>query len=170
MSLENLLYTLAGMAVGFAIGFALQVRWVKRDDGHDAVRIGLSSRWQRMFFFAVGVMAVFSVALASVRNEHDSEQTQQLAAITREQTQQVARQTFCNRELIRVINDNAAVTTSDRANFDEWMSTLSGLVLNPNPDRAAATATLQAAFRKYEDTKAANAAARQPYPPPDCGE
>lgn len=170
MSLENVLYTLAGMGVGFAIGFALSVRWMKNDNGDDVVRVSLSSRWQRMFFLVVGVMSVLSVGLGAVSNEGDEQQTQQLAEVIRRQQQQVARQTFCNRELIRVINENGAVASSDRANLDELMATIGQQVLNPNPNQAAARATFVEAFRRYTEVKAANSAARQPYPPPDCGE
>lgn len=167
MSLENLLYTLAGMGVGLAIGLALSVRWARNEDGQPVVRVTLSSRWQRAFYIAIGVMAVFSVALASVRNYQDTDQTRQLAAITRTQQQQVARQTFCNRELIRVINENSTVTASDRDNVDGLLAAVGDLVLNPGAD---STGKLRDAFRVYTETKAANAAARQPYPPPDCGE
>lgn len=170
MSVENLLYTLAGMAVGFAIGFCVNVRWVKNDAGDDAVRIGLSSRWQKSFFASIGVMSVLSVALVAASNNADERQTEQLASITRQQQQQVARQTYCNKELIRVIGENAAVAAADRANLDQLLADIGAQVLTPLPDRDHRQAAVQDAFRRYNDQRALNAAQRQPYPPPDCGE
>ncbi len=170
MSVENLLYTLAGMGVGFALGFCVQVRWVKNDQGDDAVRVTLSNRWQRMFYLAIGVMSVLSVGLVAASNQADERQTEQLADITRQQQQQVARQTFCNRELIRVIGENAGVSAADRTNLDQLMADIGAQVLNPLPTREERQAALQAAFRRYNDQRATNAAQRQPYPPPDCGE
>lgn len=170
VSVENLLYTLAGMAVGFAIGAALSVWWTKNEDGADVIRIRLSSRWQRMFYLVLGVMSVLSVGLVAASNEADEQQTQQLADITRAQQQQVARQTFCNRELIRVIGENASVSAADRANLDQLMADIGELVLNPAPNREDRQTAAQDAFRRYNDQRATNAAARQPYPPPDCGE
>lgn len=170
MTVENLVYSLCGAGLGLTVGLAMSVWWDRGDDGHRILRVRLSNRWQQMFFGAVGVMAVFSVALTAVKTEDDQRQTQDLADITTLQAQIVARQTFCNRELIRVIGENSAVAAADRINLDQLMSAIGAQVLNPDPDPAVRANLFRAAFRRYTDNKAANEAARQPYPPPNCGE
>lgn len=169
MTVENLLYTLAGASVGLVAGLALSVWWERTDNGDKVLRVRLSDRWQRMFFAAVGVMAVFSVALTAVKNNEDQRQTETLAEIIQLQQQQVARQAWCNQQLIDVIADNAEVAKADRANTDGLLNAIGEQVLNPDPDRERRVVLLQNAYRLYYDTKAANQAARQPYPAPDCG-
>ncbi|WP_148310227.1 hypothetical protein [Nocardia otitidiscaviarum] len=152
------------------IGLSISVRWAKNDDGDDVVQLGVSTRWQRLFYLLVGGLAVVSIALASLRNAESKRQTEQLAAITRSHQQIVSKQTVCNQDLIRAINANAAIAAADRANLDDLLGSVGEVVLHGNGDREARAAALRAAFTRYDQQREANAAAREPYPPPDCGQ
>lgn len=169
MNVENILYTTAGLAVGFALGLAVNVWWDRDEKDQPRVRVALSSRWQRAFVLFVVVCSLFSVAITANSNKTRREQTEQLADITTAQQQTVAAQTYCNREIVRVLNANSEIAAADRDNLRRLLAVVSQLVLNPPADRTERQTLLQTAFQEYTDTEAANAAARQPYPPPDCG-
>lgn len=163
MSAENLLWAAGGTIIGLLLGLSINAARVRDDQGRRSWRVWVDPGWPRWFFIAVGVLAVFSVAGTAINNTENQR-------IIENQRQQVARQTFCNRELVRVIDANAEVSRSDRANLRELLATVGGQILNPSPERSERSEIFREAFRKYYETEARNAAARQPYPPPNCGE
>lgn len=170
MTVENLLYTLAGVGVGFAAGMAVQVWWVRDSDGGRRVRVQLASHWHRAFFLAIGLLSVFSVALTARANDTAQKQTEKLAEITTAQQQQVARQTFCNRELIRVININTDLNAENARLLDELLVAVGEQVTSTAGDREARRTAVAVAFDAYLTAKQKNIEERQPYPPPDCGD
>lgn len=169
MSLDGLIGFGLGLAVGMAAGLALRVWWGRDSAGKPRVNVALAPGWQRAFFAIVGVLAVGSVMLTARTNATEREQTDRLAEITQSQQQTVARQTYCNRELIRVINVNTDLNSENARLLDELLAAVGEQVSATDTDRASRQAAVAAAFERYTTQKAANAAARQPYPPPDCG-
>jgi len=163
LSLENGVWGAGGTIIGLLIGLCINAVRVRDNDGRRAWRVWVDPRWPRFFFIGVGVLAVLSVGGTAVNNADNQR-------ITQAQQQQVARQTFCNRELVRVINANAEVATADRANLDALLAAVGAQVLNPLPNPTERADIFREAFRKYNDTKRRNAEQRQPYPPPNCGE
>lgn len=169
MSLDGLIGFGIGLAVGLAAGLALRVWWGRDAAGKPRVNVALAPGWQRAFFAIVGVLAVGSVMLTARTNNSEREQTEQLAAITQSQQQIVARQTYCNRELVRVINVNTDLNAENSRLLDELLAAVGEQVAATDVDRGTRQQALADAFDRYTTQKAENAAQRQPYPPPDCG-
>lgn len=166
MSLDGLIGFGVGVAVGLAAGLALRVWWGRDAAGKPRVNVALVNNWQRAFFAVVSVLALGSVVLTARTNDAEREQTERLHEITTQQQQTVARQTYCNRELIRVININTDINTENAQLLDELLAAVGEQVTSGARDREA----VAKAFDRYMTAKAKNAADRQPYPPPDCGE
>lgn len=166
MSTENVIFTLAGFAFGVLLGLAINVRWL--DDGDTRkVNLSFSSRFQRYSYYAIGVLAVVSVALTAVKNNNDERQTRELAAVTAAQSETVARQTFCNQELIRVISTNAQTNAQVRRYQEALLKGIGNVVLNP-PDLAARDAQIRELFADYSLAEAEAQQQREPYPA-NCG-
>lgn len=168
MTVENLIWTVIGGVLGFMIGLPLDVNWTRKD-GEPAVRVTLSSRWQRMFFIAVSSLAVLTTVITAMNASAQQRQTESLAAVTEAQQQAVARQSWCNAQIIGAITGNATIAAADRDNVAALLDAIANQILNPTPDPAARRAAIAEAFRHYQDRQAANQASRKPYPPPDCG-
>lgn len=167
MSTENVIFTLAGFAFGVLLGLAINVRWI--DDGDTRkVNLSFSSRFQRYGYYAIGVLAVVSVALTAVKNNNDERQTRELAAVTAAQSETVARQTFCNQELIRVISANAQTNAQVRRYQEALLKGIGNVVLNPPPDSAARDAQIRELFADYSLAEAEAQQQREPYPA-NCG-
>ena len=169
MSTENVIFTLAGFAFGVLLGLAINVRWL--DDGDTRkVHLSFSSRFQRYSYYAIGVLAVVSVALTAVKNNNDERQTRELAAVTAAQSETVARQTFCNQELIRVISANAQTNAQVRRYQEALLKGIGNVVLlNPPPDSAARDAQIRELFADYSLAEADAQQQREPYPA-NCGD